>query len=127
MARYRVFRDYLTTSGRNDIKAWLAKLTPGERQAIQAAIRGLEQVTNPSNSHFPAIGDGLHKIRLTHRGVQLRPLCLVSVERGEVVILVGAKERDGEFHPAGILEVAKKRRAEVVADWEGRSCEHEFD
>lgn len=126
MARLRTFRDYLTASGRNDIQAWLKKLPPAQRMVIDRTIAKLEQLTDPS-AHMPYIGDGLHKIKLTTANVQFRPICVVSVEREEVVILYGATERDGKFAPPTALEEAKKRRAAVVADWEGRSCEHQFD
>jgi hypothetical protein len=55
-------------------------------------------------------------MRFKSEGVQYRPLGFFGPTRLEYTILVGASKKGANYDPRDAIEMALRRRAEVVAD-----------
>jgi hypothetical protein len=58
----------------------------------------------------------LGEMRFKSEGVQYRPLGFFGPTRLEYTILVGASKKGANYDPRDAIEMALRRRAEVVAD-----------
>jgi len=57
---------------------------------------------------------GIGKLRFQASGVQHRPLGFLGPRPGMFTLLIWATERDGEFHPPGVLDRALSRMNRVL-------------
>ena len=68
---------------------------------------------------------GLGKLRFKADRVQHRPLGFFGPSRFGFTLLVWATERDGAFHPRGVLDLALRRMKQVLEN-PGRAHECDF-
>lgn len=118
--------DYLKPSGQNDIAKWTKKLAKTRRAKLKAKLDVIRRVgLDASNELLADIGNHLYKLKVGG-SPQLRPiLCRGVVDNNsEFTILIGAKEKDGNYEPFDAIDRARKRRAELLENPSQR-IEHE--
>ena len=116
------FLDYVDASGSNQIEAWLESLPKGARTPVRAKFAAILTIARAQRQLLPPRFCVLHgvermlEIKFIEGRVAYRPLACYGPERGEVTLLAGATERNNQYRPAGVLETANRRRAEVLSD-----------
>jgi hypothetical protein len=124
----RTFYDFVSARGENVIEAWLLNDVPKEARAeIEAQLAFL---TGVQTLQRPAAGDmtgrecrGLIEIRVGWRRQQFRLLGYYGPERGQVTLLVGAREKDNKLEPRGACSIAQSR-IEAIKNGTGAIREH---
>jgi hypothetical protein len=127
--------NYLDRRAINVVKEWTADFGKRDLAALNEKLDALQKVTDPLRE-LPGLifgpGIGGHqeiwklKIGGSGSGNALRPLlCKGPVDKGgELTLLAGATERDGNLKPEGIEDIAEKHRKDIVND-NTRRCDHE--
>ena len=125
MPRWSFF-DFQDAAGSNLIETWLnSKEVPlSDREDVRRTLRArLEAHQNtdlepPQFKPLHGVLAGLVEIKLKVGGTLYRPIVWIGPGRGEVTILVGAKERNGRFVPkeAVINGRAWERQALIIRD-----------
>ena len=117
------FLDYVDTSGSNQIEAWLRGLRPNTRTKVRSKLLSIFNNADALGLEVPhfeklhGIYSKLVAIRFQVLRVAYRPLCFYGPRTGDGTLLAGATERNNHYRPAGILDAALGRRADVLADW----------
>lgn len=114
----RTFFDFVSTRGENVIESWLLNDIPkNARAAIEAQLGFLRTVPTFQR---PAAGDmkgrecrGLIEIRVKEDRQQYRVLACYGPGRGEVTLLVGAREKDRKLEPRDACATARRRIAAI--------------
>lgn len=125
----RTFYDFVSARGENVIDAWLAPIPWRARDEINVQLRLLRNVQNLNR---PAVGHlqgtdcrGLIEIRVTSERQRYRPLAYYGPEDGQIILLVGAREKGGKFEPKDACTIAW-RRVNDIKSGRGSIREHRF-
>lgn len=118
------FLDYVDSTGTNRIKAWVEALPDSVRLKVKAKfnerLRAIATFPTLSDTTYTEMltgaCDGLMEIKFLCQKVQYRPLACYGVQRHEIVILIGAEERNDRFVPLGACESALAIKQIVLAD-----------
>lgn len=117
----------MTDGGRNEIHAWLSRLSPEAKAGINATIdllEGMDQLEMPDARKLKGRCKGLVELRIRIGNVQYRPLCCYGPGKRDVTILMGAIEKGGRFEPISACSTALMRMARI--EEKGRTREHDF-
>ena len=114
----RAFYDFVNARGENVIEAWLLNDIPREaRAAIQVQLAFLQNV---QQLRRPAAGDmkgrecqGLIEIRVKENRQQYRLLGYYGPGRGQVTLLIGAREKGDRLEPREACSIARGRIADI--------------
>jgi hypothetical protein len=125
----RTFFDFVNSRGENVIDTWLRNEIPTEaRLAIEAQLIVLQDVKTLTR---PAAGDmkgqkcaGLIEVRVRENRQQYRLLGYYGPGRGQVTLLIGAREKNNKLEPREACSIAQKR-IRAIEDGTGGICEHE--
>lgn len=118
--------DYISANGKNEFYEWVKNLDNRQRAKLESKIDMLEMsgAELPPNLLSPCAGP-IKKFKV-QGNPKLRPrLCAGPLDTGaEYTMLVGGTERDMKDVPANIVEIAKKRREDILEFGEIRRCTH---
>ena len=125
------FRDYVDRRGRNAIKEWLGTVPSEVKVKLNARLQHLRDEKVLMDTRFTEKlkgqgAEGLMEIKFEVGNVQYRPLAFYGPNPGEITIVFPAEERNDRFVPPGAVGTAQRRRHEVIADPEGKSCSHDY-
>jgi hypothetical protein len=128
----RVFYDYVTPDGENVVEAWIESLTHSHIKGVRAALDNrLQYLQTASQLDRPYVGilhgdaTGLIAIHLKVKNVQYRVLSCYGPANGQVTMLGGCTERDGEYVPSSACPKALERKA-LLYSGRGRVCERDI-
>jgi hypothetical protein len=121
------FYDFREERGVNTIRRWLDGLPAKATAKINTRLLYMRALQIWPEQYVSSLvtWPGLVEIRVTHNGVQYRPLGFYGPSRREFTIVLGAVEK-GSI-PTKDLEAADANRKCVIATGRSRICEHEFD
>ena len=131
--RWRFF-DFLSQSGKNEIRQWLREQEPVVRTKVNALIRNLEKLDRAFKREDkvgllnkpPCEGEHLIELRVKVNNVQYRPIGWYGPDTRQVTLLLGATEKGDELVPKRACSIAIKRKQIVIQD-KGKICEHRLD
>ncbi len=124
------FLDYVDPGGQNAIKLWLDSLPTKVKARINTRLQHLAGLDVLSDTRYTEKLSGkysnLIEIKIEANNVQYRPLAFYGPERWQITILFPAEERSDRFEPPGACDTALRRRIEVQAEPEKRTCAHDY-
>ena len=129
------FLDYVDSLGVNRIKAWVDGLPDSVRLKVKAKfnerLRTISLFPTLSDTTYTEMltgeCDGLMEIKFLSQKVQYRPLACYGIERREIVIVLGAEERNNRFVPPDACKTALSVKNIVLADKERKRVKpHDF-
>lgn len=111
------FMDFISDRGENLIRSWLDGLPEVVQAKIDDRLKTLRAmpIFPPQYISNYKGHDKILELRVSHCGVQYRPLGCHGPGRGEFTFLIGAIEKGGKI-PKGTLESAERRRAQILSD-----------
>src|SRR5687767_12679186 len=124
----RTFYDFVNARGENVIEAWmLHNIPPAARAEIEvqlALLRNVQTLTRPA-AGFLTEGEcrGLIEVRVKENRQQYRILGYHGPGRGQVTLLVGAREKDKRLEPREACSIAHSR-IKALATGRGTIREH---
>jgi hypothetical protein len=128
------FYDYVTGSGRNAIRDWVAGQPQGTRQRLKARLAALinelrlVDKLERANGVGQLRGDcsGLYELIVFVDKIQFRPIgCYGPGQTGEFTLLIGAVEKGGKFTDQDVCRRAHERAARIRD--KRHVCIHTFD
>lgn len=118
------FYDFLDSRGNNLIRRWLDSLPEKNSAKIDARILYMRSLRPWPPQYVSAlVGWDIFELKIVSAGSQYRPLAFYGPGRGEVTLVLGARE-EGKL-PKRILELADGNRKIACAN-RSRICEHVF-
>jgi hypothetical protein len=114
----RTFYDFINARGENVIESWLLNDIPKDARAeIEVQLFLLRNVQTLQR---PAAGDmkgrecrGLIEIRVRHNRQQYRLLAYYGPQRGQVTLLIGAREKGNKLEPREACSIARRRISDI--------------
>ena len=119
------FYDFLDSRGNNLIRAWLDSLPIKAAAKIDARILFMRSIRDWPPQYVSAFKGwpDVYELRVSWRGLQLRPIFFYGPAQGEATLVLGAIEK-GRL-PRRVLENADANRKVVQSD-RRRITEHVF-
>lgn len=119
------FRTYVSRRGEEEVSTWYDLQSPKTQAAFDQRIRALAQMqlnewSDPYTKRLKGDGAGLIEIRFFADRVQQRPIGFFGPGRGEFTILICAIEQGDEFIPRDAIDIAVRRKREVLQDARSR-------
>ncbi|MBM3519496.1 MAG: type II toxin-antitoxin system RelE/ParE family toxin [Alphaproteobacteria bacterium] len=105
-------RFYELPSGRMPVREWLLELSPEDRRSVGYDIQTVEFGWPIGMPTCRPLGDGLYEVRCGLRGGRIGRVmfCIVNDE----MVLLHAFEKKTQKTPPQDLELARKRRKEIM-------------
>ena len=119
------FMDFVKANGENAIQEWMHALPPGARAAIDVRLyhmRAMKVWPSKFIKKYKGVKGKVFELRITHKGVQYRPLGCYGPGSRKFTLLAGAIEKGGKIGK-GDLGRAQSRYATLMRD-QGRVCKH---
>jgi len=134
---YWTFHDFVNANGENEIALWLGRQPKAKKARVWAKLDNALDYLIGQEVHTDrrviakldarrdrACAD-LYEIRIGMNGVEYRPLAYRGPKpKGQYTLLLGAKEKGGQFEPHNACQLA----AGIIADIEnqrGSTVEHQ--
>ena len=126
--------DFVSASGRNEIREWLDSLPKGDRGRVAQKLGLLLRIDFALLIHTSCLAGpiektgSIYKLRVRgDRNIQVL-LCKgpdPQAMNTEYTLLVGATEPNRTLAPRGASDMALRYRSEILSDLERRRCPHE--
>lgn len=120
MAMCWTFLDYVSSSGSNQIKAWLESLPVGARKLVRAELAAILIIASPQKLLRPPRFESLQgvpmfEIKFKLKNIQYRILACYGPDRRQVTLLAGAIEKNNRYRPPNVFDTAARRRDQILS------------
>lgn len=123
----RVFRDYVSPGGRNQIAEWYKRFSPQVRSDFDTLLGILRRTREWRKPEFKLLKGKLYKglgeIRWETANVQHRLIGCTGSQQGEYIFLIGCTHKGRIYTPPSALDTAIQRM-KFLRTGEGGTREH---
>lgn len=120
-----IIKSFISDRGSDVIEEWLDSFSTDIKVFIETRLNYLKTQPIWKRPHAAKLTGSkyIYEIIITYKNVQYRPLGFFNPAAHEFILLIGAIEKGDKFEPRGALEIAEKRRQQLL---EGRNNAREY-